>query len=167
MPIKIWTKKEMKKIRKNSANLPDYTVRNNHFNKQKRLFFCLIVLLLFLLAVGCESPSLKANKATANQTVENELPLFERDLQTMRTANFDFIYAFRRKDGAAFDSEDRKFLRATAPPQTNRFVSTDDGRAFIAGSGYKFSPETLEALGKRFNVEDYSTKKEETKEAAK
>lgn len=125
------------------------------------------MLLLFLLTAGCESPSLKANKAVANQTIENEIPPFERDLQTMRTANFDFIYGFRRKDGAAFDGEDRKFLRANAPPQTNRFVSTDDGRAFIAGSGYKFAPEVLETLRKRFDVEDYSTKKEETKEAAK
>ena len=157
----------MLKLSKSNANLPNRKVRNNRFDKLTRLFFCSIILLLFLVTVGCESPSLKANKTTVNQTAENEIPPFERDLETMRTANFDYIYAFRRKDGAAFDGEDRKFLRATAPPQTNRFVSTDDGRAFIAGSGYKFSPEILEALSKRFNVEDYSSKKEETKEAAK
>jgi len=157
----------MMKLSKSNVNLPNRKARNNRFGKPARMFSCPLVLLLLLLNIGCESPSLKANKAVANQTVENEIPPFERDLQTMRTANFDFIYAFRRKDGAAFDGDDRKFLRATAPPQTNRFVSTDDGRAFIAGSGYKFSPEILEALSKRFNVEDYSSKKEETKEAAK
>jgi hypothetical protein len=157
----------MKKTRKNSAILPNYKIRNKCFDNSGRLFNFSLLLLLFSLLVGCESPSLKANKAVANQTTENEIPSFERDLQTMRTANFDFIYAFRRKDGAAFDGDDRKFLRATAPPQTNRFVSTDDGRVFIAGSGYKFSPEILEALGKRFNVEDYSAKKEETRETAK
>ncbi|MCA1623405.1 MAG: hypothetical protein LC778_06305 [Acidobacteria bacterium] len=103
----------------------------------------------------------------SNQTVENEIPPFERDLQTMRTANFDFIYVFRRNDGGAFDTEDRKYLRANAPRETNRFISTDDGKAFIAGSSYKFTAENLETLGKRFNIEDYSAKKEEMKEAAK
>lgn len=158
---------KMKKTNSGSANLPDFEAENNRFDKRTRMFFCLIMLSLILINTGCENSSLKANKAVANETVENQIPLFERDLQTMRTANFDFIYAFRRKDGAAFDSEDRKFLRTNAPPQTNRFVSTDDGRAFIAGSGYKFSPEILEVLGKRFNVEDYSVKTEETKEAAR
>jgi hypothetical protein len=74
----------------------------------------------------------------------------------MRTANFEYIFVFRRKDGAAFDGEDRKFLRASSPAETNRFVSTDDGKAFIAGSKYKFPPQNLEILRSRFNVEDYS-----------
>lgn len=157
----------MKKIRKGSVILRFCKVENNRFDKSKQLFFFSIMLSLFLLTAACENPSLKANKAVVNPTVENEIPIFERDLETMRTANFDYIYAFRRKDGAAFESDDRKFLRANAPPQTNRFISTDDGRAFIAGSGFKFTPEILETLRKRFDVEDYSPKKEETKEAAK
>jgi len=128
----------------------------------------LIVLFSFSLAnFSCSYRSFEANKPAPNQTVENEIPPFERDLQTMRTANFDFIYVFRRKDGGAFDAEDRKHLRANAPRETNRFISTDEGRAFIAGSSYKFMPENLEILEKRFNIEDYSAKKEEPKEEPK
>jgi len=128
----------------------------------------LIVLFSFSLAnFSCNYKSFEANKTALNQTVENEIPLFERDLQTMRTANFDFVYVFRRKDGGAFDAEDRKYLRTYAPRETNRFISTDNDKAFIAGSSYKFTAENLETLGKRFNIEDYSAKKEETKGAAK
>ncbi len=128
----------------------------------------LIVLFSFsVFNFSCSYRSFETNKPASNQTSENEIQPFERDLQTMRTANFDFVYVFRRKDGGAFDSEDRKYLRANAPRETNRFISTNEGRAFIAGSSYKFMSENLETLGKRFNIEDYSTKKEETKEAAK
>ena len=126
---------------------------------------CFLIILFSFSAVNlsCNYRSFETNKPEANQTVENEIPPFERDLQTMRTANFDFIYVFRRKDGGAFDAEDRKYLRTYAPRETNRFISTDDSKAFIAGSSYKFTPENLETLGKRFNIEDYSAKKKETK----
>ena len=78
----------------------------------------------------------------------------------MKTAGFEFIFVFRRKDGAQFDGEDRKYLRANAPAETNRFLATDDGKAFIAGSKYLFPPASLDALRLRFNVEDYSAPKE-------
>ncbi len=123
------------------------------------LIFCLMM--LALLNVACESPSLKANRAAP--TPENKQTGFERDLQTMKTANFEYIFVFRRKDGGAFDSEDRKYLRANSPPETNRFISADEGKAFIAGSKYKFPPEYLETLRLRFNIEDYSTPPPELK----
>ncbi|MBA2605780.1 MAG: hypothetical protein H0U96_02795 [Acidobacteria bacterium] len=82
----------------------------------------------------------------------------------MKTANFDYIFVFRRKDGGAFDGEDRKYLRSNSPAQINRFVLTDDGKAFIAGSKYIFPMENLETLRMRFNVEDYSAVKEELQE---
>lgn len=83
----------------------------------------------------------------------------------MKTANFDYIFAFRRKDGGVFDSEDKKYLRANTPPGTNRFVATDEDRAFIAGSTYAFSPENLQALRNRFLVEDYSKPEAERQDA--
>lgn len=106
--------------------------------------------------MACVNQSLLKNNKNAAIVVEKNLTEFERDLETMRTANFDFIFVFRRKDAAAFDSEDKKFLRANTPPGTNRFVATDENRAFIAGSLYAFSPENLERLRSRFLVEDYS-----------
>ena len=118
---------------------------------------CFGLVLLALLNFACVNQSLlKDNKNVVNGVGENNLSDYERDLETMKTANFDYIFAFRRKDGNAFDGEDRKYLRANTPPGTNRFVSTDEGRAFIAGSRYEFSPENLAALRNRFLVEDYS-----------
>ena len=74
----------------------------------------------------------------------------------MRNADYDHIFVFRRKDGGEFDDEDKKYLRANAPLETNRFYSSENGRAFIAGSNFQFPPESLEVLRLRFNVEDFS-----------
>ena len=73
----------------------------------------------------------------------------------MRTADLQFIFVFRRKDTAAFDGEDKKFLRANLP-FNNRVVLADDDKAVIVGSNYKFPPENLEALQAHFNLEDFS-----------
>lgn len=117
------------------------------------LIFGLVI--LALVNVACESPSLKKKDRVA-PVAENKQTAFEQDLQTMKTADFEYIFVFRRKDDGVFDSEDRKYLRANSPPATNRFISTDDDKAFIAGSKYKFPPENLETLRQRFNVEDFS-----------
>jgi hypothetical protein len=91
---------------------------------------------------------------------ENKISDFERDLETMKTANFDYIFVFRRKDGGVLDGEDKTYLKANSPPVTNRFILSDGDKAVITGSGYEFPPENLETLRKRFNVEDYSTPKQ-------
>ncbi len=118
---------------------------------------CFSLIFLILPNFACVNQSLlKGNKNVATVIEENNISDYERDLQTMKTANYDYIFAFRRKDGGTFDIEDQKYLRANTPPGTNRFVLTDEGRAFIAGSRYVFSPENLEALRNRFLVEDYS-----------
>lgn len=116
---------------------------------------CCGLIFLILPSFACVNQSLLKNNNVA-VVVENNVSEYERDLQTMKTANFDFIFAFRRRDGGIFDGEDKKYLRANTPSGTNRFVSTEDGHAFIAGSHYQFSPENLEALRSRFQVEDYS-----------
>lgn len=73
----------------------------------------------------------------------------------MRTPNLQYIFVFRRKDAAAFDGEDKKFMRANLP-FTNRILLADDDKAVIVGTNYKFPPENLETLQSRFNLEDYS-----------
>jgi len=117
---------------------------------------CLNLILLTLLNFACVNQSLLKNKNVPAVVGENKVSDFERDLQSMKTADFDFIFVFRRRDSGVFDSEDKKYLRANTPTGTNRFVSTDEARAFIAGSRYPFLPENLEALRSRFLVEDYS-----------
>ncbi len=88
-------------------------------------------------------------------TAEDKRASFESDLQTMRTANLQYVFVVRRKDDAAFDGDDKKYLRATLP-FNNRIILADEEKAFIVGSNYKFPPENLDALRLRFNVEDYS-----------
>ncbi|MEJ7698591.1 MAG: hypothetical protein WKF71_02935 [Pyrinomonadaceae bacterium] len=139
-----------------------------HLRQSKSLNqFALIVLcLISLVSFACTNQRLlKSNKnAATTNPAEMKQTSFESDLETMKTANFDYIFVFRRKDGGAFDGEDRKYLRNNSPAQINRFVLTDDGKAFIAGSKYIFPMENLETLRMRFNVEDYSAVKEELQE---
>ncbi len=117
-----------------------------------------------LMNLACDNRSFeKANVSESSAAPEQTQSNFASDLQTMKTANFDYIFVFRRKDGGAFDGEDKKYLRANAPAETNRFVLTDNGKAFIAGSKFKFPPQNLDVLRTRFNIEDFSAVKEEGK----
>lgn len=100
--------------------------------------------------------SKNAAAARANQQAEPAVRSFERDLETMRTANFDYIYVMRRKDGAALDGDDKRFVKLNSPIETNRFVLSDEEKAVIAGSKYKFADQNLMALRDRFNIEDFS-----------
>jgi hypothetical protein len=127
------------------------------------------ILSLALLNFGCQPNQtvLKdvAPPPTPMSTVESKKTSFEQDLRDMQAANFDYILAFRRKDGGVFDKDDKKYLRDNTPIETNRWTSTDEGKAYLAGSGFGFSPENMEALRSRFIVEDYS--KPEIKDANK
>lgn len=124
----------------------------------------LILTTLFLSAAfACNYAPLEEKKSAATPaTVEDKQAQFESDVQTMRTANFEFIFVFRRKDGAAFVGEDKKYLKSNLP-FNNRVILSDEEKAVVVGSNYKFPPENLEVLRARFNVEDYSAAKQEAK----
>ncbi len=128
---------------------------------KNKYYFNLIIICLIISAflnAGCESPTLKANNA-APPAPENKQTQFEQDLQTMRTANFEYVFVVRRKDDAKLDSEDKTYLKANLPPNTNRVLTSDEGKVVIAGSHFIVPPENLEILQKRFKVEDYSEPK--------
>jgi outer membrane murein-binding lipoprotein Lpp len=139
-------------------SLKTITTMKKARTKTKRgiqIFAC--ALAIAVLNAGCQSPSLKANKTAPNSaTAGNNLSSLEQDLQTMRNANFEFIFVFRRKDGGALDGEDKKYLKANSPVFTNRFILTDENKAAVAGSSYKFEPENLEKLQQRFVIENFS-----------
>lgn len=88
--------------------------------------------------------------------VEPAVATFESDLQTMRTADFNFIYVFRRKNRGELDSDDRAFMIANTPPEMNRRKLSDGGRVLIVGSNFRFPPENLKLMTERFSFEDYS-----------
>ena len=66
------------------------------------------------------------------------------------------VYTIARPDGNPLDAEDIAYLKANAHPQTNYWIRTDEGRRVIAGTNFNWSTENMEALGRRFTVEDYT-----------
>lgn len=123
-------------------------------------------LTLFILLLGCAVFSaacgyVSFSPENTNSTVEpkEKLTDLQLEIKAMETADFEYIFVFKRKDGGAFDKEDRDYLRANRPPDVNRWIATDDKTAYIAGSNFVFAPENLEILRRRFVVEDYSKPK--------
>jgi hypothetical protein len=74
----------------------------------------------------------------------------------MRTADFNFIYVFRRKDGGVLDSEDRGFMNANTPYEINRRKLADGDRALIIGSNFRFPAANFKLMKERFAFEDFS-----------
>ncbi len=129
--------------------------------KNSRLIvsFALMTLALFTFACKPNSSILNSQKNSRTQSANSTgkaVNSFERDLETMRTADFDFIFVLRRKDGGKLDGEDRRYIKTNSPAETNRFIVSDDEKAVIAGSKFKFAPENLKTLQERFAVEDFS-----------
>lgn len=119
---------------------------------------CLVVLGIAaaIFAAGCRDSLTGQNPDGPVMETPEVLTPFERDLKTMETADFQHIYVFRRKDGRPFEAEDKEFLRKNRPPEANRFVISDEDRAFIAGSNFPFTEENLKTLAGRFVIEDLS-----------
>lgn len=122
----------------------------------------LLTLTIALTAFGCgpnqriinsgrENPPLDR----ANGNVVRPERSFETDLNAMRTADFYFIYVFRRRDGATIDVDDKRFLAANLV-DVNRRELSDEGRALITGSNFLLSEEMMANLKERFVFEDHS-----------
>ncbi|HSI89436.1 MAG TPA: hypothetical protein VK918_10290 [Pyrinomonadaceae bacterium] len=125
----------------------------------------LIVLSVVLAAAaaGCgPNPRImnSAAEPTPDFTPSNSAPLsgFEADIESMRTAEFQSIYVFRRKDGAPLDGEDRSFINEMKTPEVNRVRVSDEGKAVIFGMNFAMPEENLRKLGERFAFEDFSPK---------
>jgi hypothetical protein len=117
------------------------------------------LLALVLLATGfegCNRSQQSSNQGAAQARPTPPRTDFEQKLQYVRDGQFTYMYVFSRPDNAALDKDDVVYLKENAPRETNMWVKTDDGRRVIAGTNFEFTPENLDALRKRFNVEDYS-----------
>lgn len=108
-------------------------------------------------ACGANESILRSGKSepASQSNIESPKPTFERDLESMRTAGFSFIYVLRRKDGGVIDPEDKSVIR-TQTTQANRRVSADDGKAVIIGSNFQIADHNMAAIYQRFAVENYS-----------
>ncbi len=112
----------------------------------------------FLLA-GCGPHPRFANAPeNAAEAIETrpERPQIERDIESMRTAEFAFVYVFRRKDGGVLDADDRRVLNEQKPPEINRVKLSDEGRAAIFGSNFPLPEPQMKALRGKFAFEDLS-----------
>lgn len=78
------------------------------------------------------------------------------DVAAMRTADFNFVHVFRRKDGGVLDAEDKAFMNANTPYEINRKKLSDGERALVVGSNFRYPPENFKALRDRFAFEDFS-----------
>ena len=124
-----------------------------------KIFINILIVIFLMSGLACQSASKESNNATnQNANSVKKADDFSERLKAVQDVNFDYIYAFRRKDGSEIDKDDKTFVKQNAPFATNQWVLTNDGKVVIAGSNYKFTAENLENLRNRFNVEDYSTK---------
>lgn len=122
---------------------------------------CAIILAAVYLG-GCRKSPDSVNGSGSSQGQATaptpKLTDFEEKLQYVRDGQFHRIYVFTRKDGGAFDRDDVAYLNANSPvgEKTNMRVKTDDGRRVVIGTNFEFTQENFDALGKRFNIEDYT-----------
>lgn len=112
-----------------------------------------VIVLLSLLAVlfgGC-------NRSGSPQgAAQKKLPAFERDLASVQRNNYQKVYVISRPDGAALNGDDKAYLKTNMPIETTMRILTDEDRRLIVGTNFDLKPEHLDALNKRFRVEDYT-----------
>jgi hypothetical protein len=115
---------------------------------------------VWLTACGPNETILKSNSptpappgATPNKPSSND-PV-EKEVEAMQTADFNFIYVLRRRDGGVLDSGDKTFLRLVTATVNRRTLSNDQ-KAIIIGSNNKLPPQLLQSIKDRFDFEDFS-----------
>jgi hypothetical protein len=119
-----------------------------------------ILFLIMAVAVSACGPNQQilrsAETPTPSANAAPQLSGLEQEVKAMRTADFNFIYVFRRKDGGALDAADKKAASDNIPPEINRRKVIEDGKAVIIGSNYILPPENFKVLSSRFAIEDFS-----------
>ncbi|HLA94493.1 MAG TPA: hypothetical protein VK612_02145 [Pyrinomonadaceae bacterium] len=130
----------------------------------------ILLVFLTLFIIDC-SPNQRIINSSAEQTREESkeprpaatVNSFEQDIESMRTADFIFIYVFRRKDGGPLDADDRRYASQVIPQEMNRRTISDSGKAIIVGSNFRMPEDNLKVLSERFASEDLSRKNEADK----
>jgi hypothetical protein len=109
-----------------------------------------MLLALALPGGGCNSSGSQPGAA------HNKLPAFERDLASVQRNNYQKVYVISRPDGAPLNAEDKAYLKTNMPIETTMRILTDEDRRLIVGTNFDLKPEHLDALNRRFRVEDYT-----------
>lgn len=106
-----------------------------------------------------EDSAERSLKPLSNGTAVNAEKTFEQDVESMRTADFVFIYVLRRKDGGKLDSDDKRYASQVIPQEMNRREISDSGKAIIVGSNFRMPEQNRKVLSERFAFEDLSNGK--------
>ncbi len=130
----------------------------NSFRKKWAIVFAAVT------AVGCTPNQRILNSANERPPEPSSIKSagtaqpakIEDDIAAMQTADFNFVYVFRRKDGGELDPDDRAFMSGNIPYEINRKKISDGGRALVIGSNFLLPAENFKALRERFAFEDYS-----------
>ena len=129
-------------------------------SKSAAVVLMLVASTLTWSCAGSESTEI-AEEVPAPPPSTPELSEYEAELSAFKTADFDYIYSLKRKDGGVMTSDDKQFVRNNSHFATNRFSLIDDDKVIFAGSNYKFPEEGLQRLKERFELEDYSRTEEQ------
>ena len=121
-----------------------------------------LILVLLLSACSGGAPATSnttTNTATATPAGPSPSPLtdFEEALRFVRNGQYTYVYVFSRKDGKPLQPEDSDYLKANAPQLVDK-AATTDRRKVVGGTNFNLEEGNMEALKKRFVVEDYSAK---------
>ena len=108
-----------------------------------------ILLTLALIAAGC-------NRSQTREAAQPRRSAFERDLASVQRNNFQKVYVISRPDGLTLNADDKAYLKTNMPIETTMRILTDEDRRVIVGTNFDFKPEHLDALNKRFKLEDYT-----------
>ena len=116
----------------------------------------LLSVLSFFAGCSANEEILKSGKQSPTPAnVESPQSTVDQEIESMRTANFRYIWIIRRKDGAVMDSADKAIIRPNTI-EMNRRVVTDDGKAVIIGSNAVPFKENFDALSSAFAIQDVS-----------
>jgi len=127
--------------------------------KRKIVGFILLLTLTFLNG-GCrKSPddTTASDSSTPAKPAASPLTGFAKDLQFIKDGGYTYIWVLTRKDAKPFSSEDKDFLHKNAPQVVDTAV-TDDRMKAIIGTNFNLEEGNMEALKKRYVMEDYSGK---------
>ena len=120
----------------------------------------ILIFVLLLGACSSESPN-TTNTSTPTVTPAGPSPSpltdFEEALRFVRNGQYTYVYVFSRKDGKALESADNDFLKTNAPQLVDK-AATKDRMKLVAGTNFNLEEGNMEALKKRFVVEDYSAR---------
>jgi hypothetical protein len=79
----------------------------------------------------------------------------EKEIEAMQTADFNFIYVLKRRDGGVLDTDDKSVVRKVTA-NVNRRTLSDDEKAVIIGSNTQLPANLIDTIKERFAFEDHS-----------